>query len=172
MALNWEKKQLNWEKKWIHVSQGVLVWWSRASQVGCPNLSGTKSRRFSADVRLHQGYASSVILFVMFMNRFSRRNIVPDGERELSLRAKLLFTIQFMFKSLGIMHIIDKSVLFAGCLGSKQNSTSPQSRTAVPSLWKKPAEVAQVSNQDASWMPPCGGVPDTSNWEVPPLSMF
>ncbi len=50
-------------------------------------------------------YTLSVILFVIFIYRISRRTIISDfcGERELSLRAECLFTRQFVFKPLEIM---------------------------------------------------------------------
>jgi len=94
------------------------------TKVSCVRILGTKSSKFSAGVGLHQGCPFSQILFVIFMDRMSRRGRGEESVRFGDLRmASLLFAVIVLVSSdLDLQH----------ALGSLQLSMNQSGRESAP----------------------------------------
>ncbi|GAA6070851.1 receptor-type tyrosine-protein phosphatase F-like, partial [Tachysurus ichikawai] len=106
-------------------------------------FAGSKSDLFPVHVGLRQGCPLSPVLFIIYMDRISRRSRVPEGVRFVDHRIlSLLFA--------------DDMVLLAS---SKQDLQRALGRFAAE---------CEASGMRISWMPPWGGVLGMSNREEAP----
>ncbi|KAK3543164.1 hypothetical protein QTP70_012267 [Hemibagrus guttatus] len=172
-----------WEVLWEYGVHGPLLravrsLYNRSRSLVC--IASCKSDLFPVHVGLRQGCPLSLVLFIVFMDRISRRSQGLEGVRFGDHRISLLIfaddVVMLAPSSLDLQHALGRFAAECEVAGmrvstSKSELCHPggaQSRAAAPPHRKGAVEVARASVSAASGTSPWRGVPGMPHREEAP----
>ena len=139
----WVPREILWEVLWEYRVRGSLLSAIRSlytQSESCVQVLGSKSNSFPVGVGLRQGCALSPILFVIFMDRISRRSRGGEGLQFGGLRiASLLFADDVVLmapSACDLQHSLDRFT--AECEAAGMRISTSKSEAMV--LSRKPMD--------------------------------